>query len=149
MLDYTISFLYDGLWWKWLFTLKNVTKNDSKLIVGGGGRIKMSWMEKNRQINNRWGQEAGTIIRDSRVPIPYILLNLQNEYTRNVSISYYFLIWYVLSSKNCLNCFTSFGPSVRQSSLSWVRTIWQLCATALYNKVGSQIPTRHLLSSPE
>ena len=33
------------------------------------------------------------------VPIPYIPLKLQNEYTQHVSISYYFLIWYVFSSK--------------------------------------------------
>ena len=56
--------LYDGLWWKWLFTLKNVSKNDWKLIIEGVG-IKMSWAEKNRKINNR----VGTIIRDSRVVI--------------------------------------------------------------------------------
>ena len=55
-------FLYDGLWWKWLFTLKNVSKNDWKLIIGGVG-IKMSWVEKNREINNL----GGTVIRDSRV----------------------------------------------------------------------------------
>ena len=54
MLDCTISFFDDGLWWKWLFTLKNGSKNDWKLIIGRVG-IKMSWMEKNRKINHRWG----------------------------------------------------------------------------------------------
>ena len=58
-------FLYDGLWWKWLFTLKNVSKNDWKLIIGRVG-IKMSWVEQNREINNR-GVGGGAIIRDSRV----------------------------------------------------------------------------------
>ena len=50
--------LYDGLWWKWLFTLKNVSKNDWKLIIGEVG-IKMSWVEKNRKINNRGGRAGG------------------------------------------------------------------------------------------
>ena len=44
MLDSTISFLYDGL--------------------KGGIGIKMSWVEKNRKINN---PGEGKIIRDSRV----------------------------------------------------------------------------------
>ena len=68
--------------------------------------------------------------------IPYIPLKQQNEYTGHVSISYYYLIQYVLSSKNPLNCFTTFGSSVSQESLSWVLfgiAIWlphgQLCAT--------------------
>ena len=47
-------FLYDGLWWKWQFTLKNVNKNDWNLIIGRVG-IKMSWVEKNWRINN-WGR---------------------------------------------------------------------------------------------
>ena len=50
--------------------------------------------------------------------IPYIPLKQQNKYTGHVSISYYLLIQYVLSSKNSLNCFTSFGSSVCQRSLS-------------------------------
>ena len=33
---------------------------------GGGGGINMSWVEKNRKINN-WGAVGGVIIRDSRV----------------------------------------------------------------------------------
>ena len=45
--------------------LHSVGKNDWKLIIGGVG-IKMSWVEKNRKINNRGGG-GGTIIRDSRV----------------------------------------------------------------------------------
>ena len=73
MLDCTISFslwwamtaqflfLYDGLWWKWLFTLKSVTKNDWKLIIGIVG-IKMSWVEKNRKNyqSGRGGRLFGT-----------------------------------------------------------------------------------------
>ena len=44
-----------------------------KLIIGGEGGvgIKMSWLEKNRKINN-WGGGGvwgGTIIRDSRVVV--------------------------------------------------------------------------------
>ena len=50
--------------------------------------------------------------------IPYILLKQQNEYTEHVSISYYFSIQYVLSSKNSLNYFTTLGSSVCQGSLS-------------------------------
>ena len=48
------------------------------------------------------------------VQILYIPLKLQNEYTRHVSSSYYFL-------------FNTFGSSVCQGSLSWVlfgTTIW-------------------------
>ena len=47
-----------------------------------------------------------------------------------------YLIQYVLTSKNSLNCFTGFGSSVFKRSLSWVlsgNAIWlpngQLCAT--------------------
>ena len=64
--------------------------------------------------------------------IPYIPLKQQNEYTGHVSISYYFLIQYVLSSKNSLNCFTWFGSSVCQRSLSWVHTIWHCNLTATW-----------------
>ena len=54
-----------------LFTLKNGSKNDWKLIIGVGEgvrgglekRCQMSWVEKNRKINNR----GGPIIRDSKV----------------------------------------------------------------------------------
>ena len=38
----------------------------------------------------------------------------QNEYTGHVSISNYFLMQFVLRSKNSLNCFTTFGSSVSQ-----------------------------------
>ena len=48
-----------------------------------------------------------------------------------------YLIQYVLSSKNSLNCLTTFGSSVCQLSLTWLlfdTAIWlphgQLCATA-------------------
>ena len=48
-------------------TLKNVSKNDWKLIIGGGGGgegggvgIKMTWMGKNRKINNRGERLFGT-----------------------------------------------------------------------------------------
>ena len=63
----------------------------------------------------------------------YIPLKLQNEYTGHVSSFYYFLL---LSSKNSLNCFTTFDSSVCQGSISRVllgTAIWlphgQLCAT--------------------
>ena len=57
-------FLYDGLWWKWPFTLKNVSKNDWKLIIEGVG-IKMPWVEKMEKLTIGW--KGGTIIWDSRV----------------------------------------------------------------------------------
>ena len=62
--------------------------------------------------------------------IPYIPLKQQNEYAEHNSISYYFLIQYVLSSKSSLNCFTPFGSSVCQGTLSWVHTIWHCNLTA-------------------
>ena len=62
--------------------------------------------------------------------IPYVPLKQQNEYTGHVSVSYYFLIQYVISSKNFVNCFTTFGSSVCQGSLSWVHTIWHCNLTA-------------------
>ena len=37
---------------------KNVSKNDWKLIVGGVG-IKMSWVDKNRKINNSGEEGVG------------------------------------------------------------------------------------------
>ena len=48
-----------------LFTLKNGSKNDWKLIIGVGEgvrgglekRCQMSWVEKNRKINNRGGDD--------------------------------------------------------------------------------------------
>ena len=49
--------------------------------------------------------------------ILYIPLKLQNEHIGHVSISYYFLL---LSSKNSPNCFTTFGSSVCQGSISCV-----------------------------
>ena len=64
MLDCTISFFYDGLWWKWLFTLKNMSKNDWKLIIGG------SWNKGvlgGKKIEKLTVGDGGTIIRDSRV----------------------------------------------------------------------------------
>ena len=64
--------------------------------------------------------------------IPYIPLKQQNEYTVHVSISYYFLRQYVLSSKNSLNCFTTFGSSVCQGNLSWVHTLWHCNLTATW-----------------
>ena len=42
---------------------------------------------------------------------------------------HYFLIQYKLSSKSSLNCFTTFGCSVCQGSLSWVHTIWHCSLT--------------------
>ena len=64
--------------------------------------------------------------------IPYIPLKQQNEYTGHVSISYYALIQYVLSSNNYLNCFTIFGSSVCQGNLSWVHAIWHCNLTATW-----------------
>ena len=67
MLDGIISFFYDGLWWKWLFTLKNVRKNDWKLIIGGG---RGSWNKDvlgGKKIDKLTIGVGGTIIRDSRV----------------------------------------------------------------------------------
>ena len=48
-------------------------------------------------------------------------MNIQDMFPFLI-ISY--LIQYVLSSKNSINCFTTFGSSVCQGSLSWVHTIW-------------------------
>ena len=60
-------------------------------------------------------------------------MNIQDMFIFLI-ISY--LIQYVLSGKNSLNCFTAFGSSVCQGSLSWVlfgTAIWlphgQLYAT--------------------
>ena len=57
------------------------------------------------------------------VPIPYNLLKLQNKYT-HVSISYDFLIHYVLSSKFSKLFHHIWFFSVCQRSFSWVHTIW-------------------------
>ena len=67
---------------------------------------------------------------DLHMYIYHRFLRQQNEYTGHVSISYYFLIQYVLSSENSLSCFTTFGSSVCQESLSWVHTIWHCNLTA-------------------
>ena len=67
MLDCTIFFLYNGLWCKWLVKLKNVRKNDWKLIIwekrGERGWNKDVLGVRNRKINN----QGWTIIRDPRV----------------------------------------------------------------------------------
>ena len=59
-----------SLWWtmvKVAIYSQKCEQNDWKLIKEGIG-MKMSWVEKNRKINNRWGAEGGgEIIRDSRV----------------------------------------------------------------------------------
>ena len=60
------------------------------------------------------------------------LFYLGIQYTEHVSISYYFLIQYVLSSKNSLNYFTTFGSSVYQESFSWVHTIWHYNLTVAW-----------------
>ena len=77
--------------------------------------------------NSRASKQNKELLGFVYVPIPYIPLKLQNEYARHVSISYYFLTIYVLSSKNSLNCSTTFGSSVCQRCLSWVHSIW-LCS---------------------
>ena len=64
MLDCTISF---SLWWTMAKMAIYTQKCEQKWlkINNRGVGIKMSWVEKNRKINNR----GGTIIRDSRVLI--------------------------------------------------------------------------------
>ena len=61
-----------------------MSKNDRKLIIGGFGII-MSWVEKNRKINNRGG---GEIIRDSRVGV----LKDFAKFTGNTFARVFFLI---------------------------------------------------------
>ena len=64
MLDCTISF---SLWWTMVKMVIYTQKCEQKWlkINNRGVGIKMSWVEKNRKINNR----VGTILRDSRVVI--------------------------------------------------------------------------------
>ena len=71
MLDCTFLFLYDGLWLKWPFTLKNMSKNNWvgwEMNKGWGVWIKMSWVEKNWKINNHGrGRLLGT--REYLMPV--------------------------------------------------------------------------------
>ena len=49
MIDYGENgYLHSKMW----------EKNDRKLIIGG---VNMSWVEKNRKINNRWGEGGGRL----------------------------------------------------------------------------------------
>ena len=74
--------------------------------------------------NSRASKQNKELLEFVFVPIPYILLKLQNEYTRHVSISYDFLIRYVLSSKFSKLFHHIWFFSVCQRSPSWVHTIW-------------------------
>ena len=62
-------FLYDGLWWKWLFVLQNVSKNDWKLIRGEGGGVGgLEWRCPGwKKIEKLTIRRGGTIILDLRV----------------------------------------------------------------------------------
>ena len=62
MLDCTISFSF---WWPMVKMAIYTQKCEQKWLKinnrgGGGGGIKMSWVEKNRGINNRGGRLFGT-----------------------------------------------------------------------------------------
>ena len=82
--------------------------------------------------------------------IPYTRLKQKNEYTEHVSISYYFLIQYVLSSESSPNFFTIFGSSVCEGSLSWLYTIWHCNLTVTWRTLchcwgDSQANVNHCL----
>ena len=74
--------------------------------------------------NSRSSKQKKELLGLVYVPIPYNLLKLQNEYTRHVSISYDFLIHFVLSSKFSKLFHHIWFFSVCQRSFSWVHTIW-------------------------
>ena len=85
--------------------------------------------------NSRTSKQNQELLGFVYVHIPYIPLKLQNEYTGHVSIFFYFLILYVLSSKNSPNRSTTFGPLGRKESISWVHTIWRCSLTAPWPKL--------------
>ena len=93
-------------------------------ILSGYPKILNVWSIYLQYLNNRASKQNKELLGFVYEHIPYISLKQQNQYAEHVSISYYFLIQYVLSSKSSLNCFTTFGSSVCQGSLSWVHTIW-------------------------
>ena len=101
-------------------------------ILFGYPKILNVWSIYLQHRKNRASKQNKELLGFVYGHIPYIPLKQQNEYTGHVSISYYFLIQYVLSSKNSLNCFTWFGSSVCQRSLSWVHTIWHCNLTATW-----------------
>ena len=124
-------------------------------ILLGYPKILNVWSIYLQYHNSRASIQNKELLGFVYVPIPYIPLKLQNEYTWHISISCYFLIRYVLSSNNSLNCFTAFGSSVCQRSLSWVHSIlhysltipWPtLCHCWGYSLNNSMLITAYLLS---
>ena len=101
-------------------------------LLSGYPKIRDVWSIYLQFLNSPASKQNKELLGFVYGHIPYIPLKQQNEYTGHVSISYYFLIQYVLSSKNSLNCFTWFGSSVCQRSLSWVHTIWHCNLTATW-----------------
>ena len=93
-------------------------------ILSGYQKILNVWSIYLQYLNNRASKQNKELLGFVYEHIPDISLKQQNQYAEHVSSSYYFLIQYVLSSKSSLNCFTTFGSSVCQGSLSWVHTIW-------------------------
>ena len=102
-------------------------------LLSGYPKIRDVWSIYLQFLNSPASKQNKELLGFVYGHIPYIPLKQQNEYTGHVSISYYFLIQYVLSSKNSLNCFTWFGSSVCQRSLSWVHTIWHCNLTATWS----------------
>ena len=99
-------------------------------ILSGYPKILNVWSIYLQYHNSRASKQNKKPLGFAYVHIPYIPLKQQNEHTGHVSISYYLLIQYALSSKNALNCFTTFCSSVCQGSLSWAHTIWHCNLTA-------------------
>ena len=99
-------------------------------ILSGYPKILNVWSIYLQYLNNRASKQNKELLGFVYEHIPDISLKQQNQYAEHVSSSYYFLIQYVLSSKSSLNCFTTFGSSVCQGSLSWVHTIWHCNLTA-------------------
>ena len=99
-------------------------------LLSGYPKIRDVWSIYLQFLNSPASKQNKELLGFVYGHIPYIPLKQQNEYTGHVSISYYFLIQYLLRSKNSLNCFITFGSSVCQGSLSWVHTIWHCNLTA-------------------
>ena len=93
-------------------------------ILSGHPKILNVWSIYLQHRKNRASKQNKELLGFVYGHIPYTPSKQQNEYTERVSSSCYFLIQYVLSSKNSLNCFTIFGSSVCEGSLSWLHTIW-------------------------
>ena len=99
-------------------------------LLSGYPKIRDVWSIYLQFLNSPASKQNKELLGFVYGHIPYIPLKQQNEYAEHNSISYYFLIQYVLSSKSSLNCFTPFGSSVCQGTLSWVHTIWHCNLTA-------------------